>query len=229
MPHINESWASRGSTVFDPEAQTRRELAEVPCHFQRGWIISGGMLKRAMLIVAMVGGCAATVLAGPDGGAGDEFTRGTWDLELSSAYIQPIRFSRDKFYGVNVGGGYYLLDRFALNAEVSGYRVDQPDNQANLIAGDLLLRWHFVQWERLTLFVDGGGGVSMADPEIPEFGTHFNFIGKGGLGATWRLSEKMDLIGGGRYFHLSNGNIHGRIENPSFDGVQFYAGVMFRW
>jgi hypothetical protein len=26
---------------------------------------------------------------------------------------------------------------------------------------------------------------------------------------------------------LSNGNQHGRIKNPSYDGIEWYVGVMF--
>jgi hypothetical protein len=66
----------------------------------------------------------------------------------------------------------------------------------------------------------------MADRAVPEFGTHFNFTAKGGAGATWRLTDSLHLIGGARYFHLSNGNLHGRDQNPSHDGVQYWAGVM---
>lgn len=158
---------------------------------------------------------------------GDTFRKGTWTLETEGAYIQPIRFSEDKFYQGNVAFGYYFGDDVALNAEVAGYFVDQPKDDAAILGGGLLLRWHFLQAERYTLFVDGGVGVTIADTPVPEFGTHFNYTGKGGVGATIQLREDLHLIGGARFFHLSNANLHGRDQNPSQDGVQYYLGVVF--
>ena len=34
-------------------------------------------------------------------------------------------------------------------------------------------------------------------------------------------------MAGARYAHLSNANQHGREKNPSFDGVEYYVGVLF--
>ena len=40
------------------------------------------------------------------------------------------------------------------------------------------------------------------------------------LGATVPIAEKLDFIGGVRFFHMSNANMHGRDENPAINGVQ---------
>jgi hypothetical protein len=50
-----------------------------------------------------------------------------------------------------------------------------------------------------------------------------------GLGATVPIADKLDFIGGVRFFHLSNANMHGRDENPAINGVQGYVGLMWRW
>ena len=153
-----------------------------------------------------------------------------WTLELTGGYVQPIRFSRDRLSLGTAAVGYYLKDNLWLGAAVSGYHADQPGNVGQDTGGagiDAMVRLHLLTVDRLTLYADGGGGVSMWDAPTPEFGTHFNFTGKAGVGLTYRLDEHLHLLGGARYFHLSNGNIHGRDQNPSFDGVQFYGGVMF--
>ena len=158
---------------------------------------------------------------------GEEFPKGTWDLELSGSYVQPIRFSDDRFYNVTLGGGYYLADNFSLSGELQGYYVDQPFDDAIVGGLGVLVRWHVIRFDRFTIFADGGGGVTYADPEVPNFGTHFNFTGKVGPGLSYELSDQTHLLGGVRYFHLSNGNIHGRDQNPSYDGVQFWLGMMW--
>src|SRR6266542_192872 len=144
------------------------------------------------------------------------FQKGTWGLELSTAYVTPIRFSDDKFYDANLGGSYYLVDNLSLGGDVHAYYVDQPDEDAIGTGLGFLVRYHFFTRDRFSLFIDGGAGIFYGDPEVPEFGTHFNYTPKGGFGLTIRLKENLHLIGGARYFHLSNGNIHGRDQNPSF-------------
>jgi hypothetical protein len=155
------------------------------------------------------------------------FAKGTWDLEITGGYITPIRFSDDKFTEATAGVGYYLVDNLSLTAELQGYYADQPDKDALVAGAGLLLRWHVLVIDRFSLFIDGGGSVTYASREVPEFGTHFNFTGKGGLGMTYQLRDDLHLIAGVRYFHLSNGNLHGRDQNPSYDGIQFYAGIMW--
>ena len=80
-----------------------------------------------------------------------------------------------------------------------------------------------------TLPADAAGSATFAEDEVPDYGTHFNWTGKLGGGATWQLDDHLFLIGGVRYFHLSNSQIHGRDQNPSFDGIQYWAGVMWTW
>ncbi len=156
------------------------------------------------------------------------YAKGSWGLELTGAYIMPIRFSEDKFYNLNAAGNYYLVNNLSIGAEVQGYYIDQTYEDAIGAGVGVLARWHLLTRDAFSLFIDGGGGVFYGDPEVPEFGTHFNFTGKAGVGATIRLGEDLDLIGGARYFHLSNGNLHGRDQNPSFDGIQFWVGVNWK-
>ena len=170
---------------------------------------------------------AGDAAAGAAAPAGRDFAKGTWTLELGGSYVDAIRFSENTFYEGHVGVGYYLVDDLSLSAILHGDYVEQPADDAALGAAGLQLRWHFLDRGRFSLFLDAGGDVSYADPEVPAFGTHFNWIGRVGGGATWRLDDNFYLIGGARYFHLSNGNLHGRDQNPSYDGVQYWAGLMF--
>ena len=163
------------------------------------------------------------------------FEKGTWNFSLSGSYVSPVRFSEDRFYNVTVASGYYFMNNNSINLELQGSWVDQPgggDDDALLGAVGVLGRWHFLVRDKWSLFIDGGGMVSYADhivPITPYAGTHFNFIGKVGGGASWEIDEHTYLIGGVRYFHLSNGQIRGRDDNPSYDGIQFWAGVMWTW
>src|SRR5438552_15801812 len=139
-----------------------------------------------------------------------------WRLELTAAYITPIRFSEDKFYNINLAATWPIVDHLYFGPEIQDYYDDKPGENAIAAGVGVVGRWHFLTYQDFTLFVDAGGGVVYADPEVPEFGTHFNFTGKGGLGLNWKIRDDLQLLGGVRYFHLSNGNIHGRDQNPSY-------------
>ena len=177
-----------------------------------------------LLIVCAPDGATARPLLSE---AGEDFRKGTWAVEVDASYISPIRFSNDKFYEASFLGSYYFGDDVSIGAEIQGYYVDQPDSDALIIGAGPYLRWHFYEAEKFSLFVDVGIGASYADHDVPAGGTQFNWTGKGGVGATVELRKNTHLVGGARFFHISNGNLHGRDENPSQDGIQGYLGVMF--
>jgi len=158
---------------------------------------------------------------------GSAFPGGTNALEVNGAVVTPIRFSDDYFYGANVAAYHYFADEICLGAELEGYYVDQVRDDTVLGGASVVLRWHFLATERFSLFVDGAFGVSYAEAPVPEGGTHFNYTPKGGGGATFKLRDDVNLIGGVRFFHLSNANLHGREQNPSQDGAQYFVGVLF--
>ena len=158
---------------------------------------------------------------------GSAFPQGTKVFQLTAEYIHPIRFAEDKFYGGSASGHYYFAHEVSIGVEVQGYAVDQVTDDTVLAGAGLVLRWHFFADDDFSLFADAVGGVSLAEAEVPEGGTHFNYVPKIGGGATFKLRDDVHLIGGVRFFHLSNGNLHGRDENPSQDGVQYFFGVVW--
>jgi Lipid A 3-O-deacylase (PagL) len=159
------------------------------------------------------------------------FAQGTEDFELSASYATHIRFSQAHVYNVTGEFSKYLFDNLSLGGEVQGYYAEQPDNPDVIIGGlGLLGRWHFFNHDDWSIYFDGGGGVTFADDEFPTYpypGTHFNFTGKFGFGTTYRLHPNEFLTAGIRYFHLSNGRIHGPDQNPTYDSIQVYAGMMW--
>ena len=172
--------------------------------------------------------CCAPLSAAPlFGEKGSAFPEGTRAFEAGTAYIHPIRFSEDKFYGGSAAAHYYFGDEVSLGVELQGYAVDQVADDTALAAASLVLRWHFYAHDNFSLFVDGAGGVSLAEAEVPVGGSHFNYVPKLGGGATLKLRDNLHLIAAVRFLHLSNGNLHGLDENPSQDGVQYFAGVLF--
>jgi opacity protein-like surface antigen len=155
------------------------------------------------------------------------FSGGTWTLELCGSYADPIRFSEDRMALGTVGVNYYFWDNASIGLHFSGYGVDQPDDEGYGAGFEGWLRLHLFTFDRVTIYADGGGGRTYFYPEEPAGGSKWNWTGKIGGGVSVRLDDNVYLMGGARYFHVSNGNQWGRQNNPSYDAVQYYVGLMF--
>jgi lipid A 3-O-deacylase len=158
--------------------------------------------------------------------SGEQFPRGTWDLQVAGAFVRSRTNPRfEQFTGGNVGVGYYFRDRLSIQADVPAYWVNQQ--QPGVAAGfDLLARWHFYERPRLSVYLDGGAGLLVSQRDIPRTGTRFNFTPQIGIGATWMLDEQTYLFGGARLWHLSNGGWFGHDRNPSVSlAVMGYVGI----
>ena len=161
-----------------------------------------------------------------------DFAGGTEVLSLSGGWTQPIRYSEGGITSVNFTWGKYLWQNNSLSLDLGGMFAEQPHGNDEVWIGSVgvLARWHFWNIDRWSIFLDGGGGVSYADDQYPTYrydGTHFNFYGKVGLGASLELKSREYLTGGVRYFHMSNGQIHGKDQNPGQDGLQYWLGLMW--
>ena len=74
---------------------------------------------------------------------------------------------------------------------------------------------------------DFGAGAFMADKEVPESGTHFNFTPRTGLGIGFRIDENVYILLGGCATGICPmPESTGQSRNPSFDGFQYYVSIM---
>jgi opacity protein-like surface antigen len=178
-------------------------------------------------VVFIVTGALPAPARADTAGHSPAFSGGTWTLELSGSYADPIRFSEDRMALGTVGVNYYFLNNVSLGFHLSGYGVDQPDDEGYGAGFEGWLRLHLFTFDRFTIFADGGGGRTYFYPEEPAGGSKWNWTAKIGGGVTFQLDENVYLMGGARYFHVSNGNQWGRHNNPSYDAVQYYVGLMF--
>ena len=195
-------------------------------------------------LAAVVASCPSTALAGeadvgsfrldvvpataPLPAPVKPFGKGTKTFEFEASYTTPIRYSVEEFATGSVGVGYFLFDHHSLTLLAQGWHVSQAgDHSTEAGAVFVLGRSILYDAEKWAFYVDGGGGYSWANDAVPIGGTTYNFNARAGLGLAWRLQPATYLIGGARYFHLSNAQAHGREKNPSYDGVEYYVGMLF--
>lgn len=158
------------------------------------------------------------------------FAKGTWTLQAEGSYTAPIRYSTSDHATGTVGVGYYLWDDTAITFLAHGFHVSQEDDHDTDGGGvSVMGRTHLLHFggDRLSLYIDGGGGYAWGNGAFPVGGTTYNFTARVGPGLSFRLAEHAHLIGGARYFHNSNGQQHGREKNPGYDGIECYVGLLF--
>lgn len=154
------------------------------------------------------------------------FGEDSWSMEITGNYLADLSNRDLQMGGGNVGVNYYLDNGISLGLQVAGYYVDETDGQG--VAGSLgfLVRQHFIRRENWSFYVDVGESLFEADRNVPHDGTHFNFLFHTGPGITWKLAERVHLMAGVRYFHISNAQINGADRNPASNGIEGYVGVM---
>jgi len=160
----------------------------------------------------------------------DPFAQGKWSFLVYGSGSDGK--NSNAVYGGHVGVGYHFLDGMSIGLELGGealHMQDTPRATGGDTAGgalDLVLRWHFIRGDGWSIFADMGGGIMHAADSFPSEGTNFSFRAQAGLGGTIRITDDLYFIGGARWFHISNARIEGVERNPSFDSVQYYAGIL---
>lgn len=177
-------------------------------------------------IIALFSGASFAADATP---AETNFPRGLFALTLEGDYAHSFNLGRARIESGAVGAHYYFLDRLSLGAEVGGFADQQAGGDSGVAELNLRVRQHLVESGRFSLFTDFGAGVSYADRRTPATGTYFNFVLQPGVGATWQLNDRLFLLGGVRYWHLSNARIDGPLRNPSVNAVEGFVGIMARF
>jgi hypothetical protein len=88
----------------------------------------------------------------------------------------------------------------------------------------------FLAKNRLKPYAQTGAGILVAKKAVPvPRSTLFQLTGDFGGGLMYMLSENRAVNFGYKYFHISNGNINGKINNPGFNANVFYVNYSFFW
>lgn len=160
---------------------------------------------------------------------GADFPQGTWTFQLYSGYLNDLGPQDTEGGFLSTGVSYYLWDNVSLGAEITGYGIGQPGEDALAGAAGIVLRHHLINAGPSSFFVDVAFAPFEASDRVPEGGTRFNFVTQTGVGVAHEVSGGWNLLLGVRFIHVSNAGLEGQDRNPSINGVSAYAGMMFRF
>lgn len=158
------------------------------------------------------------------------FLQGSWSFQAYGSAT--VGDDAGELYLAHAGLSYFLFDNFSVSFEGLGGVVDAEavagasDRDGSTIGFDLLARWFFAHQGGFSVYAEGGIGMIWLEDAFPVNGTHQNFTPQVGMGAIWRATDNLHIMGGVRWHHISNARKSGKNNNPGFDGAMIYAGIM---
>ena len=128
---------------------------------------------------------------------------------------------------MGLGVSYFVADDVSFDAEFNLLYFDQPVHDALGVNLNFMIRWHLWHDEARTwsIYIDAGAGIMIADEDVPDLGSRFNFTPQMGAGMSFKLGDNSRLYIGARWHHVSNANIFE--QNPGRDLGLFYMMVGF--
>ena len=154
------------------------------------------------------------------------FPKGTEYYRLQGAY-QNQRQGENQYLATGTfAWGHYFLDNAGFEVQLNGYNA-HDDEDGYGIGINVLAKYHFINWRRLSLYGDVLGGMFWTSADFPTGGTEFNFTYAGGPGLSYKIRDGLYIDGGIRFQHVSNFFIEGRDRNPIFNSFGGYVGLMW--
>ena len=92
-----------------------------------------------------------------------------------------------------------------------------------------VLRLYLVDEPKVRIFIEGAAGIAFFGDRFPPQGTQLNFTRRHGVGAALQVYADVEIIGGYRVAHISNGGGEGAVDNPAWDGQGPYLGIRYRF
>jgi hypothetical protein len=127
---------------------------------------------------------------------------------------------------------YFIAKDVELFGELGAWQYSQQGKDSTAFNLSGVIRWHFYDEGKWTMFIDLGIGVMAATDPVPRVGgsegTKFNFTPRLGGGVTRQITDdgvRLELCL--RWAHTSNARISGANDNPGRDSMMLYAGLIF--
>jgi len=162
----------------------------------------------------------------PEKSSLSDFAKGTHKWQIyGSALVGDS--GKGEMYALHLGYGYFPWKRTSVNVDIFGAYINSGIHDNGVAGGfDFIIRRHFFTFEdeRYSFYGDIGGGLEQQSTYFAG-NRKFNFRVMAGFGGTVRISDKVRLMGGARYLHISDAGIEG--GGGGYDGIQFYFGGMF--
>lgn len=170
---------------------------------------------------------------GPDGSLKPRFgQKNSWRWNVQAGFAFSVQDASDTFVLAGGSASYFMIDNLSLVLELNGLYINQTGDDPLGLNFGLLARWHFLARPAYTVYAELGAGLLFTTsnvpgptPSDPKAGQSVNFTPQLGAGFTYEINPNVRLMGGIRWFHMSNARTSD--SNPPRDSILTYVGVSF--
>jgi len=120
---------------------------------------------------------------------------------------------------------HFVENNLSLDLGIHLLDVEQVGKDAIGLNASAQLRWHFIDANSWSMFVEGGVGLLRTGANVPTGGSEFNFTIQLGSGFSFDAGNNNRWLVGARWFHISNANTYN--NNPGRDSVMLWTGISF--
>ena len=106
-----------------------------------------------------------------------------------------------------LAGGFewFAIDDFSIGVEADlGWVGQDAGPDAGLFGLTIMMRWHFLRYQRWTMYGEIGAGLAYATEPVRPAGSRLNFTPQAGVGFSIELDHDARLLVGLGWYHLSN-------------------------
>jgi len=150
---------------------------------------------------------------------------GTWRWGVYGGYAEDMQTSFNKLTTIGVEFEYFVEDNLSIDIGLHYIDVDQIGSDSNGFHATLQLRWHFLDKQTWSMFIEGGAGLLRTDVKVPITGSRFNFTPQAGIGLSFDIGNRNRWLIGLRWHHISNANLYS--TNPGRDSLMIWTGISF--
>ncbi len=132
-------------------------------------------------------------------------------------------------YALHLGAEYFDPaddNNLAIAPQLVFAAANNTDDRWSALTGfDLQLRWYQDTGnDDWSWFLEAGAGIQYVGPQsFPRSGTHWNGRLRAGAGLRYRANDRVDLLAGLGWLHMSNGNA--LQPNVGHDGPLAFLGI----
>jgi len=133
-------------------------------------------------------------------------------------------FGINRLAGARGGIDWFVATDFSLGLQGDlGWASTVGESGGLFVGVAPILRWHFLNRERWTVFAEVGVGLAWTTVRIPEGGSRLNFTPQAAVGFTRDLGDDWRLRGTLGWFHMSNARTSN--NNPGLDALAITIGI----
>ena len=111
----------------------------------------------------------------------------------------------EKMIFLRGGLEWFPIEGFSIGLEADlGWVGQDAGDDAGLFGLGVMMRWHFLQYERWTMYADLGIGLAYTSMPVPPSGSRLDLVPQAGVGFSIELDQDVRLLVGLGWYHLSN-------------------------